>query len=203
MEYPFVRSVSGWIALGSPNFMSQLDHYAAYPALGAVRIDATEVSEDVFRKDSVRVGCSFLGRFGKRLDLRVQPALLVPTADFLAKIGDGPVAVTVCTVSGDKSADDEKLYALCRMQKMSNVTMKLVAPWEIKDSETDLWVKSILDMFGAERCMMGSGYMVGRETVSYEERRAGFDWFLDGCSESERVEVLGGTAARFYGLEAS
>ena len=76
------------------------------------------------------------------------------------------------------------------------------ADWHALDA-ADLrpYVGAALDAFGPERLMFGSDWPVCELAASYAEVREALVDALGPISESERAEILGGTAARFYGLK--
>ena len=57
-----------------------------------------------------------------------------------------------------------------------------------------------LRSFGARRVMAASNWPVLLISASYQHAWSGIVSLLSGCSEAERAEILGGTAARVYRL---
>ena len=58
----------------------------------------------------------------------------------------------------------------------------------------------LLETFGPSRMMFGSDWPVLTENGDYLGWLAAGEALTSGLTESERVDVFGGTAARFYGL---
>ena len=63
------------------------------------------------------------------------------------------------------------------------------------------WFEPCIEAFGAERCMFESNYPVEKLGVSYASLWNAFKRLCSSMSESERVALLAGTAARVYGLQ--
>jgi predicted TIM-barrel fold metal-dependent hydrolase len=61
------------------------------------------------------------------------------------------------------------------------------------------WMETCLEEFGAARCMFGSNFPVDRATCSYRVLWNAFKRIVASASESEKIQVLYGTATRFYG----
>jgi L-fuconolactonase len=57
-----------------------------------------------------------------------------------------------------------------------------------------------IDCFGAERCMFGSDWPVCLLAAEYSDVLELLLQALSSVSEGERADILGGTAARAYGL---
>lgn len=75
---------------------------------------------------------------------------------------------------------------------------------ETAESQTyaDVWpyCNHLLSCFGADRLMWGSDWPVLNLRGNYGDWHAAFSEWLSLLSESERNDVFGGTAVRFYGL---
>lgn len=62
------------------------------------------------------------------------------------------------------------------------------------------WVQPCLDLFGADRCMWGSNFPVDKGSYAMGVGINAFKRLLEGATPTERAAVLGGTAARHYGI---
>ena len=58
-----------------------------------------------------------------------------------------------------------------------------------------------IELFGPERCMLGSNYPVDRAAASYADMWAAFDAITAELSGSERTALFSGTALRTYAIE--
>ena len=57
---------------------------------------------------------------------------------------------------------------------------------------------SALEIFGAERCMLGSNFPVDSLYTSYDELFAAWNRLVGLCSVNEARALVGGTVAAFY-----
>ena len=64
------------------------------------------------------------------------------------------------------------------------------------------WATAALEIFGADRCMLGSNFPVDSLYMTYDELFPAWEKLVAKCSPDEAVQLAGGTAARFYRLAA-
>ena len=62
------------------------------------------------------------------------------------------------------------------------------------------WLRSIIEMFGAKRCMFESNFPVQKRWCSYQVCWNSFKRIAESASTSEKVDLFAGTAARAYEL---
>ena len=62
------------------------------------------------------------------------------------------------------------------------------------------WVLAALELFGSERCMLGTNWPVDRLYSSYGDVLEAYDEILSGCSEAERQAVFSANADRVFRL---
>ncbi len=83
--------------------------------------------------------------------------------------------------------------------KLSGLVRLAPAPWKAADLRP--YVHHALRCFGPERLMFGSGWPDCLPEYAWKETLAAFTQALGAASIAMREELLGGTAARFYGIE--
>ena len=64
------------------------------------------------------------------------------------------------------------------------------------------WATAALEIFGAERCMLGSNFPVDSLYMSYDELFVAWQKLVAQCTPDEAYQLAGGTAANFYSLSA-
>ena len=75
------------------------------------------------------------------------------------------------------------------------------APWDRwREAGIERYAARLLEAFGAHRTMWGSDWPVCTLAADYAEVFALAERAIAGCSAAHRAAVLGGTAARVYGL---
>ena len=101
-------------------------------------------------------------------------------------------------------ADLPKLLALAPRK---NVAVKITGACTLSHQKfpyTDIWdpVCRILDAFGLDRCLWGTDWTRATALLTYKE---GVDAFrvTDRLSDSDRVQLMGGTLAKIYGWSPS
>jgi L-fuconolactonase len=85
--------------------------------------------------------------------------------------------------------------ALC---KLSGLVTEAGADWEIGDLRP--YFHHLLDSFGPTRLMWGSDWPVVNLAGGYQKWQSATISLLEDLDISARAAILGGTAARFYGL---
>jgi L-fuconolactonase len=84
----------------------------------------------------------------------------------------------------------------CKLSGM--VTEGAWSGWAAADFEP--YIETVLEAFGAARCMIGSDWPVCTLAGSYGAVVGIVREYVARLSESEREAVMGGTAVEFYGL---
>jgi L-fuconolactonase len=82
--------------------------------------------------------------------------------------------------------------------KASSLAVRAPAPWKASDIRP--FVQHALRVFGPQRMMFGSGWPDGLPETGWKESLAAFTQSIGAQTMEVREELLGGTAARFYGL---
>ena len=61
------------------------------------------------------------------------------------------------------------------------------------------WLTAVVDLFGPDRCMLGSDLPIERLRSGFEPLYTAYDEMFAGYTASDRQMLLGGTAMRWYG----
>ena len=79
-----------------------------------------------------------------------------------------------------------------------------VAPGKLKAEFGDFepYLDAVFEAFGPERIMFGSDWPVCTVAGTYAQVAGIVAGYVENLSEGERAAVWGGTATKFYGLEA-
>ena len=170
--------------------------------LASLRAGANVLCDERFSRN-----LRLLLRFGWSLDMQATPAVMGDAARLAAAHPDLQIALTHAGLPIDRSAEGLALWrrGLTEMAARPNVFVKLsglamVDPGWTADSVAES-IRVVVDLFGPERCMLGSNFPVDR-------LRAKPDCLLRACiaaiewlGASEREAVLGRTAAGFYRIK--
>lgn len=207
--HPFVRAVVGWVDLLSPDLERQLEDLAAHPRLRGVRHIAQDEPDDdwLARPDVVR-GVGTLRRFGLAYDILVY-ARQLPAALALARALPGQPFVVDHAAKPEIRAGrlDPWRGDIRRLAALPHVLCKLSglvteAAWD-RWTPADLrpYLEVVLEAFSPARLMIGSDWPVCLLAADYPRVMNTVRDFVGSLSEGEQAAVLGGNAARFYGIE--
>jgi len=126
--------------------------------------------------------------------------------DALKQVPDLRLAICHLASPWDRSAEGFRRWCawMREFAELPNATMKISGlsmfthRWE---EETFLeWGLAALEIFGAERCMLGSNFPVDSLYVSYDEMFGAWQKLAAQCSPDQALRLAGGTAASFYRL---
>jgi L-fuconolactonase len=203
-----VAGVVGWTDLTSPDIEDTLARLAAAGPLVGIRHQVQGEPDPwwLLRPDVLR-GLRAVARAGLVYDLvvlphqlpaAVQAAAAVPELVFvLDHLGKPPIASGSLT---PWAADIREFAALSNtVCKLSGMVTE--ADWSAWTADTlRPYAEAVLDAFGPDRLMFGSDWPVCLLASTYEQVFTTAIDLLGPLSETERSAVLGGTAARVYGL---
>lgn len=209
---PFVRGVVGWVDLRDPDVAATLEPLSRRERFVGVRHVVQDEPDPRFLlgADFVR-GLGHLHAFGLTYDLLLFPPQL-PAAvelvgllpeqpfvlDHLAKprIALGPAAPEFASWRRDIEALARHPNVSCKLSGL--VTEAAWCRWRPEDFTPYLDVA--LAAFRPDRLMFGSDWPVCLLSGDYAAVVDIVTTFIGTLAEGEREAILGGTAARFYGL---
>ena len=181
-EHSFIRAVVGWAELADPRVGGVLDEYQRHRKFRGVRYGFA---------GGLPHGLGELERRGLTLDVAAgfTPAIV-------ERYPNLRVAIDHVTAAGDSS-----------LAAYANVFAKIsglitAAPTRWKAAELQPAVRAALEAFGPERLMYGSDWPSYLPVGTWKEALAAFTQAIGPQSMDTREHLLGGTARRFYRLEA-
>jgi L-fuconolactonase len=208
-NYLFIRGVVGWVDLRSPLLVEQLEKYADHPKLVGVRhVIHDEPDDDFILGVDFMNGISKLQSYGLSYDLLIFPKHLGCAAELikafpgqrfvLDHLGKPPIS------SGELNPwkkDMKKLAAL------PNVWCKLSGM--VTEADPMLWKKEdfipymdvVLNLFGADRVMLGSDWPVCTLAGAYREVMEITLEFISRLNKSEKERIQYQNAIDCYQLQ--
>jgi len=205
-----VAGVVGWVDLTSAGVADDLAGLQESPGgqrLVGIRHLVQDEPADWLLRPDVRRGLDAVGSAGLRYDLLTLPHQLSAATETVAALEDVEFVLDHCSkppiADGAIDAWAAEVRALARRP---NVTCKLsglvteAAPGDIDAQALAPYVEVVLDAFGPERLMFGSDWPVCLLATSYSGWVSTVYELVGQLSETERAAILGGTAARVYGL---
>ena len=203
---PFIAGVVGWVDLQSPSVERDLEAFAEQKALVGVRHIAQAEPDDFLLRPSFQRGIGLLERFCLAYDILVYPRQLKAAAQLVSRFPSQRFVLDHLAKPDIRSGLRQDAWRddLRHLATFPNVCCKLSglvteADWRSWTADQMRpYLDAVFDCFGAARLMIGSDWPVCTVAASYERTMALISDYVARCSESERDDVLGGTATRFY-----
>ena len=202
-----VRGVVGWVDLAAPDAIATLSRLARNPLLKAIRPMLQDLPDPdwILRADVARA-LSALPDLGLRFDALVTLVQLPSLQRMLERHPD--LAVVVDHGAKPPIADGrwqpwaDRIAAIARHPhvhcKLSGLATEAPPSWG--PATLKRYVDHLLASFGPDRLLWGSDWPVVNLGGGYARWRAATDRLLETLSGDDRAAILGGNAARFYGL---
>lgn len=203
-----IWGVVGWVDLRASDAEEQLDRFRSHPRFVGVRHIVQDEPDDRFlmREDFLR-GVSLLGDL--TYDILVYPNQLPATLDFVERFPDHRLVLDHIAKPYIARGELEPWASQIRaLGESSNVYCKVSgmvteADWKHwKPEDFTPYLDVVFEAFGPKRIMVGSDWPVCTLAASYGEVLDIVSRYLEPLPEDDQVAVLGGTAQKFYGLEA-
>jgi len=206
-----IRGVVGWLPLAAPSFGDVLDEFAGAAFLKGARHVAQDEPDDEFLlgRDFNR-GVRLLRDRGLVYEILVYQRQLPAAERFVALHPDQPLVLDhLGKPAIRRGGFSEWAPLMRRLAACPNLSCKLSGlvteadPERWTQEELAPYVDAALEAFGPERLMFGSDWPVSLLGASYPGWVRTVEALLSPLSAAEREMVMGGTAARVYGLECA
>jgi L-fuconolactonase len=208
-SHAFVQAVVGWVDLRAADLSRQLESFAGRKRLRGVRHIAQDEADDAWlaRQDVIR-GVETLGRFGLVYEILVYPRQLESAIALARALPDQAFVLDhLAKPEIARGRLDPWRADLRRLAELPNVACKLSGlvtearwyRWTPADFRPYLDVA--LEQFGPGRLMFGSDWPVCLLAGSYADVVGLARGAIAALSRDEQDAVLGGNAARVYGIE--
>jgi L-fuconolactonase len=209
--YDFIAAVVGWVPLNRPDEAAQaLEPYAAHPKFAGVRhLIHDESDPDWVIQESVIEGLGLLAEAGLPFDV---VAVLPRHLEHVPVLAERVPGLRLVIDHLAKPPIKEKGWEpwaslLARAAECPGVYAKVSGLNTAADPETwtaeDLrpYVDHALELFGADRLMFGGDWPVATLAGDYAKVWKETGVLLRDLPDADRDAIIGGTAARFYGIE--
>jgi predicted TIM-barrel fold metal-dependent hydrolase len=188
----------------TPNAEEVLERQSGYPLVRGIR--SKPADEAMMHDPKWLAGLRRLKKYGFSWDLRVKTWELEAAAVVVRGIPDILVVLNHTGFPWDRSESGLAMWrkGMRALAACGNVCCKLSClclpdgPWDYESNRAV--VTETIDLFGPSRCMFASNFPVDRLRVSYGTMFDDFKRMTAGFSASERSDLFGGTASRFYRL---
>lgn len=206
-EHDFIKGVVGWVDLESQNLESRLDYFDQFEKLVGFREilqgqPAGAITDDKFLK-----GIQTLEKTRFRYDILIFEDQLQECVRFVEHFPDMHFVIDhIAKPTIKESSFNEWATHMKKLADFPNIYVKLSgmvteADWNHwKKHDFEPYLDTCLELFGADRLMVGSDWPVCLLAGEYEEVIGIVENYLDGLSETEYDDIMGETAAEFYQL---
>ncbi len=206
--HPFIHGVVGWVDLTDGHLGDELDRLQRHAKFKGVRHPVHDESDvDWLVREDVLRGLAELARRDIPYDLLLRPPHLplVPVVaeriPGLRMVIDHIAKPPIASGKVDGWAQDMEFAArlpqvYCKLSGM--ITEDDPAGWNADRLRP--FVAHVFKLFGPERLMFGSDWPVCLMAGSWKEVLAAFTQAVGPLAQNTREQILGGTAAKFYGL---
>lgn len=203
----FIKGVVGWVDLRSEELDQRLYHYSAFKKLKGFRHIAQGEPVGFLRREEFSKGIRALKDFNFTYDILIYPHLIQDAIWLVNQHPDQKFVVDHLA----KPVIREKEFSIWSAQMkelalLNNVSCKLSGM--VTEAIWDRWTNDdfkpyldfIIDHFGTNRVMYGSDWPVCLVAASYEKQLTIMEEYLQPFSTSEKHQIMGENAIRFYNL---
>jgi L-fuconolactonase len=206
---PTIAAVVGWVDLCSPDAPARLAHWARHPKLRGVRHLAQSEPDDFQTRPDFQRGIAALESVGLVNDICIYERHLPATLELVRKFPRQPFVLDHIGKPRIKARELSPWRERFReLAALPNVCCKLSGM--VTEADWSTWTAAdlapyldvALEAFGPDRLMIGSDWPVCLLAADYPTVMTLVKERVSALSASEQDKVLGGTAARFYGIQA-
>lgn len=209
-----VAAVVGWVDFENPDHLHHLGRLAGHPKFVGVRPMIQDIPDaNWMLRDDVQWAYRAIVDLDLTFDALGFPPHLENFLVLLERYPDMRVVVDHCMKpqirdhargpevferwAEGMSRLADRTRACC---KLSGLVTEAAEGWTPDDLAP--YARHVLDAFGADRVMWGSDWPVCQLRASYDEWRAAAETLTAHLDAEQRGQIFGGTAARFYRLDA-
>jgi L-fuconolactonase len=207
-KYSFIKSVVGWIDLRADNITGRLEYFSDFDHLAGFRhiLQAEEPSR-MLEPEFLR-GISELKKYDFTYDILIYPKHLDAAIELVKKNPDQKFVIDHMAKPEIRNGTFEPWATkMAEMAEYDHVWCKvsgLITEADWKNWTTDQlkpYLDHVFDRFGPKRIMYGSDWPVCLLAGSYDQVYSLIRDYVEDLSDSEKMDVLGNNASKFYGID--
>ena len=205
---PMIKGIVGWVDLRSKEIFDRLDYYKQFIKVKGFRhVIHDEPDLDFMLNPDFLNGIKALGKYGFTYDILIFHSHLKNTLAFVELFQDQPFVIDHIAKPEIRNCQyHDWKEQLADIAAMPNVYCKISGMvteanwkgWMTNDFER--YMSAVLELFGTDRIMYGSDWPVCTLSASYEEQYKLVEDFFSKLSQTERDDIFGLNAKRFYDL---
>lgn len=208
---PFIAGVVGWVDLTEPTVADAIAELRAGPGgqhLVGIRHQVhDERDAGWLQRGDVMRGIRAVGAAGLAYDLLLRPRELPAALELAQRLPDTRFVIDHLAkppiATGDVASWRSRIDVFAPLEHVACKVSGLVteadwSSWTAADLQP--FVDLAIDVFGPERLLFGSDWPVCLLAATYPQVVGTAGTLLEGLSDDELAAVMGGNAARIYGL---
>lgn len=203
-EHGLPSAIVGSCVLSSPGAGDLLRRHATYDRLRGVRDITSSKSLDA---DASAAALDVADELGLGVELRRAPADFAVLDEIAGRWPGITLTLSHACLPLERTEADRREWeaALRLVARHPNVACKISAVAGASDPHWTIdsirpWILTCVDVFGPDRCMLGTNWPVDRLFGTYVDLVAAYREVVAELAPAERAAVLGGTARRLYRL---
>jgi len=206
-QAPFIRAVVGWVDLCAPDVATTLTPLARRKKLRGIRHIVQAEADDFMLRPDFQRGIAALAPLDLTYDVLVYHRQLPAALSLVERFPQQRFVVDHVAKpdikAGLRHPWAPHMRALARHPHVFCKASGMVteADWYAwTPAQLEYYLDVVFDAFGPERVMIGSDWPVCTLAADYDRTMAVVEEYLARLPSSAVQAVLGGTAARFYGI---
>lgn len=211
-QYGFPHGIIGFADLLQDDLAETLARHCCYPNFRGIRQIVSRhpdtrlsfCQRDLLAEDKWRANFSLLGELGLSFELQLYPHQMAQAAHFLAHYPKIPVVISHAGSPWDQSEEGICAWreGLSLLASLDQVYIKVsglgMFDHALHEERVGLIIRTILELFGSQRMMLGSNFPVDSLYADYSSVIGLYRQQLSTLSRAEQVAILSTNAERFY-----
>lgn len=205
--YDFIKGVVGWVDLRAENLNERLEYFKSFAKLKGFRHIVQGEPVGFMQQESFVRGIRQLVNFDYTYDILIYPKQLKDALFLARECPDNKFVIDHIAKPDIKHKEISKWSNYIRqIAQHPNVFCKISgmvteADWyNWKKEDFYIYLDLVLEFFGTDRIMYGSDWPVCLVAGTYEEQLSIVQSYFEKLSITEKENLFGGNATRFYGL---
>jgi L-fuconolactonase len=206
-RHAFIAGVVGWVDLKGKDAPQRIAALALDPRLVGLRPMLQDLDDDWIDDAALEPAVQAMAAHHLVLDALVRPRQLRALLGFAKRFPCLPVVIDHGAKPGISNGELEPWrHAMARLATLPQVVCKLSGLVTEAGTGWDLerlrpYVDHILECFGTQRVIWGSDWPVLDLASDYDGWVAASEALLAGLPATQRNDIFGANARRFYGLD--
>lgn len=207
-EHHFIKGVVGWLDLRAYNLQDRLSVFSTHKKLKGLRHIVQGEPVGFMRNESFSKGISLLKSYNLTYDILIYPHQLDDALWLVAQHPEQQFVIDHIAKPYIKDKKDFEHWS-SRMKQLAahdNVFCKLSGmvteanwkQWQLEDFAP--YLDCVINAFDTTRVMYGSDWPVCLVAARYEQQLGIVENFIESFSSSEKQQIMGENAVRFYNL---